>query len=670
MYERPSGLEPGVSAELQAYAGMAGQHCENIHLARNILNGGELSPGMAARHDQPRHLSGCSRLLNMVPLPCGGLTKRPGFEHMGMAANPLPEAHARLVPFIFSAAESRMLEFYQSGSSCRLRVWLPDGAFHEPDIILPWDGSWLRDISFSQSADVLFCAHSAFPPAKICRHGDNDWTYETINWLPSIPAPQIAAIEAIGDIPAGENSRQTLSYVATAIDAETGAESLPTAAATIENVAPLSQTYYIQISITPQAGASEYRIYKKSAGVHGYIGRITDAGENTFEDRNLEPDTTDTPPNARNPFAAPGEYPSLVFLHQQRLGYAASSRRPLTVWMSQAGNYESMAASIPPDDDDAIEATLAAPQANRILWAQSDRNGLAIGTEGGEWLLIASDGSAISPKDLSFQPQTYHGSQPGLDVLRAGSSLLFMQRGGSVVRDISYSFQDARYNSSDLSLLARHILRDNPCRAWCWQPEPYGIVWCALADGTIAALTYLREHDVVGWHRHQTAGFVEDLASIPAPDGDWQVWATIIRDNVRRIERLAPFYEGSGTPHHTDGAAKATFSARCIPCMPEAQLQTGSTFCRIRKINAIKIRVINSEPFTARVSAQNHAPARPTPVPPRGAKFTTEADWNCPISGGWAEAPKIELIMDGPGPVTILGLIIAMEISPLAGGQR
>ena len=43
-----------------------------------------------------------------------------------------------------------------------------------------------------------------------------------------------------------------------------------------------------------------------------------------------------------------------------------------------------MAASVPPKDDDAMEVTLAATQANRIVWLQPDRTSLAFGTEGSE----------------------------------------------------------------------------------------------------------------------------------------------------------------------------------------------------------------------------------------------------------------------------------------------
>jgi len=669
---RPDGSyfqHPAVVQRLQAL----GEHQAQagcLFVVKNVLNGGEISPHMGARFDQPRCQTGNEYLLNMIPLPQGGLTKRPGMKHMG---EPLHTQAVRLVPFVFSSRESRILEFSGTADRLTMRVWMPDGTLAGAPFMLNlpgWTGNDLEGMSFAQSADVIFLAHTAHVPAKISRYGDTDWRYEIINWMPSIASPVIILAGTVGSIPSGENSRTSYSYVATVIDAETGEESMASGAVTVENAAPLTQTYYVAVTIQAVEQASEYRVYKKKGGVYGYIGRVLqpEDGENpVFEDRNMGADTEDTPPNARNPFHEPGLYPGVVFLHQQRLGYAASLYQPLTIWLSQAGNFESMAASIPPADDDAIEVTLAATQANRILWCQSDRNTLAVGTEGGEWILSGTEGGALTPSDLSFQPQTYHGSQGGLPVLRAGNALLYLQRGGRVVREYGYTFSADRYESSDLSLLARHMLRDSPVKAWAWQGEPYSVVWCVLESGELVGLTYMREHDVVGWHRHETAGQVRDVTAIPGEDGNHQVWLVVERNGGMRIETLAPFFEG-GDPAlavHTDGREKATFAARCVPCLPESSLENGSTFLRIRKLNAIKCRVLHSRPFLARVG---DGPALPVPV--RGADYAVVADWALPLGAGWRDGDRLELIFDGPEPVTLLGMVIVVELAELAGGQH
>ncbi len=259
-----------------------GQGNGAVFTAHNALNGGELSPHMLARFDQPRYQTGCEVLENMVPLSQGGITRRPGLSPVGTPAHDGSDCCAvRLIPFVFSADQSRMLEFSGHRGSVTMRVWGSDGKLirlenGEPFTLeLPgWRAEDLAGLSTAQSADVIFTAHRNHPPARICRYGDTDWRYEVINWMPSIEAPVITSIRAVGEIPQGENSRTSYSYVATAIDGQTGEESLPSAVAVLENVAPLSQTYHVEITVGEVPGASEYRIYKKKGGVFGYVGRI------------------------------------------------------------------------------------------------------------------------------------------------------------------------------------------------------------------------------------------------------------------------------------------------------------------------------------------------------------------------------------------------------------
>ena len=183
----------------------------------------------------------------------------------------------------------------------------------------------------------------------------------------------------------------------------------------------------------------------------------------TFEDRNITPDTADTPPEPRDPWNDPDfpddGYPALVFFTSKGSAFARTYKRPMTIWMSQSGIYESMAAATPPLDDHAIEVTMAGTQCNRILWCCSDRNILLHRHRGRRMDIDRRGGRRAYPSNLMFQPQTYYGSAPlGQDAIRAASSLLFVQFGAKSIREFCYTFQSDSYQSADLSVLARHIL--------------------------------------------------------------------------------------------------------------------------------------------------------------------------------------------------------------------
>ncbi|MCP4991634.1 MAG: hypothetical protein GY928_37915, partial [Colwellia sp.] len=73
--------------------------------------------------------------------------------------------------------------------------------------------------------------------------------------------------------------------------------------------------------------------------------------------------------------------------------------------------------------------------------------------------------------------------------------------------------------------------------------EPDSILWCVRDDRTLIGLTYQREHQVWGWHRHTTLGEVESAASI-LEDGRSAVYLIVKRNingtEVRHIERMEP----------------------------------------------------------------------------------------------------------------------------------
>lgn len=831
-----------------------------IFHTQNVLNGGEISPLLRGRVDQPRYNTGTRETLNFVPMPQGGATRRPGTRYLGTAKSQT----SRLVPFVFSETQGRILEFGDK----TMRVWLPDGTLitddsGEPYVVeTPFADSDLRAMRFAQSADVIYFAHPAYPPCKLSRYSDNDWRWTTLTFMPSIAAPQQPALQILDkradDDKPKNPSRTDYSYLVTAIDGETGEESSASPAATIEAEALNSVDYHIRITWPAVSGASEYRIYKKKTGVFGFIGRAskddtttatttlqgidiggyrfsrtaddlyvsvltqsvenpdgttttvvtgvkvgktgvlvqqtypawynaslrklfvyhendeqgvpagwigvdnvpsgyegeygsftsyTGFGQNSeypqgfqgdiqanpvffytyaqyYDDKNIGADTEDTPIEHKNPFEGSGNYPSQVFFHQQRLGFAATANRPITIWLSRTGDFESMASSVPPKDDDAIEVTLAATQANRIVWLQPDRNALAFGTEGSEWTLQSSEGVVLTPSTVSFQLQTTNGGEGTVSALSVGGGVLYVQRGSGAVREFAYNYSADKYLGQDLTLLARHIIKDRDITAWAYQQEPYSTLWCVLSDGTFAGLTYMKEQDVIGWHRHTTDGSILDVAVIPGAPDD-QVWFLVRRPAGVFVERLESFFDSDNLDDaffldsalHYSGEAADTFSglghlsgrtvqifadggtidgltvsaggelklkspaksvhiglpytSRVIPNLPEVQTQQGWTLMHNRKIFAVRVRTYRSMSFLAGI-AGNLSPIVDRHI--KGGAFSVRpffsdgTDLNMETCGGWSSESPLVFEVSSATPLTILAIVTTMDIAPYAGG--
>ena len=117
---------------------------------------------------------------------------------------------------------------------------------------------------------------------------------------------------------------------------------------------------------------------------------------------------------------------------------------------------------------------------------------------------------------------------------------------------------------------------------------------------------------------------------------------------------------------YTDGPWNAPYESVCIPHLPETTLQNGSTYMRVRKLNAVKAQVVNCKPFVAKIGdgPWMNVPERlPDPKYTGGPTF-----WNLPIAGGWRENADLVLKFTD-GPATVLGILATLELADLAGSQ-
>lgn len=288
------------------------------------------------------------------------------------------------------------------------------------------------------------------------------------------------------------------------------------------------------VSWTAAAEAESYNVYRRDNGLYGFIGRTE---LTSFTDENIDPDTTDTPPKAKNPFLGTNNYPSTAGFFQQRRLFGNSTNYRQRIWMTQTGNFDNFSTSSPARDDDPITATIAALRVNEIRHFVPLTD-LLILTSGGEWNVSGVD-DVITPSGIQVTPQSYYGAEK-LKPLVAGDISIFMQP-GSTVRDLGYKFESDAYAGNDISILARHLFDDFTVVAWDFAPAPYSMVWAVRDDGVALAQTYLREQEIFGWSTHKTLGDFKDVASVRESVDDavyFIVSRTVGARAVSYIERL------------------------------------------------------------------------------------------------------------------------------------
>lgn len=162
----------------------------------NSFNAGELSPYLYAREDVDKYQAGCQELENFVPLPYGGVSRRPSIEYI---SNTKDNKEIRLFPFTFNVEESFMLEigntgtdsttgyfrFYKNGQP--ISIAGNGGIFEVGHNYL---SSEINDLKFTQSADVLFIVHPNHPVSTLTRtsaQNDTSWQFSEYDFNTGYP---------------------------------------------------------------------------------------------------------------------------------------------------------------------------------------------------------------------------------------------------------------------------------------------------------------------------------------------------------------------------------------------------------------------------------------------------------------------------------------------------
>ena len=224
------------------------------------------------------------------------------------------------------------------------------------------------------------------------------------------------------------------------------------------------------------------------------------------------------------------------------------------MWFSKVGIYSDHGISSTLVDDDALDLRVGAKKSNAIRWIQSGTK-LILGTVGTENMVTSATGDGpVTALSKYLKPGSFNGCAD-LHPVEVGNALLYVQLHGKVLRELLYSWENDLFAGEELTLLATHITRQYPIIGMAFQSYPYKVLWCVRSDGMLLGLTYYREHQVFGWHRHPTDGKVESVAVIPGTNED-EVWFIVQRDingsTVRYVERLHETFSGGTFNDMTD----------------------------------------------------------------------------------------------------------------------
>lgn len=233
---------------------------------------------------------------------------------------------------------------------------------------------------------------------------------------------------------------------------------------------------------------------------------------------------------AEQAFGVRQGYPACVALYQQRLVYACTESEPNALFFSHSSreyrNFDSYDAALATSG---IFLRLSNPGGSRICWIEPKRD-LWAGCDNTVFKLYSSDSAAAFSASTAKADNEAAYPSAELDAVSIENVLVHVSGSRRMMREIAYTLEQDSWKSIQISLFGEHMLREGRVNQLAWQSEPYGLLWFIREDGSLCCMTYMREQNVVAFHRHPMPNcVVESMCTIPDSNGYDQLWLSTKR---------------------------------------------------------------------------------------------------------------------------------------------
>ncbi len=554
----------------------------------NTFNGGEISPKLDARVDYQRYYSSCRILENCIPIPQGGVMRRPGSYFVYEVKDSTKKV--RLLGFHFSTVQAYILEFGEN----YIRFYKDNGIILSAgvpyEVVTTYTEAELFELKFVRSADVLYILHPSHPPAKLTRLAHASWTLANVVFTYDDPETITGAtqanpcvvtvtghgfeagdeviIESVVGMTELNNRLFSVSAPATNTVALKGVDS-SAYAAYVSGGTMTRNPYNGQAKAI--TGITKANPAVVSCTAHGYtngttvlirdVVGMTEVNDKVFTVTVVNANSFSIGVNSgaygvyssggkvrAKPFTATNEYPSCGAFFEQRLLLALNQ----TVWGSRSGDYENF--QMGSDADHSFSYTIASDKVDAIQWMIA-QDYCMLGTIGGVWKLWGgSSEEPITPSSVTAKKQTGFGAM-NIEPELVDDIVFFVQRGGRRVRELAYSFEKDGFTATDMSILAEHIAKGTSAltsgiRDLDYQAEPFNILWATRKDGQLIGLVRDKAQQVAGWCRQVTGKTdsttwdeIESVGVITSESEEDQVWVAVKRTIDGATKRYVEYFK-------------------------------------------------------------------------------------------------------------------------------
>jgi hypothetical protein len=466
------------------------------------FSAGEISPLTRGRFDSEFYARGLETGENYMPLPFGGMTRRPGTflcdeifkgdigEHLLIPwdqkypDDPLNDWRAMIVVWeTFTGADY----YLKAGVITDVGNW-GYGTYIDLTPLLVPSGVEYRfgeHAKYDKVDNTLFFACKGIPPFELVNDGTTTgWDFQFTSFN-AVPWNEIDYFSN-GDI----ITHGASNYIALDISKDTS----------------ISQA---NIDIEPGVHVDSAKYWKAYSG-------------------DIGPDF--------NAAVVAGDYnycPSAVVADSGRLIYAGSPAEPLSMWGSRIRHPRAFNTGLA--DNAAWKHTLSSNSTDIIQWMVSTEM-LIVGTTTSEFV-ISGGAFGITPTNIQVETKTAHGScdvQP----IQYNELVVFMQSDRRQVRGYSYQDTIGRYYAAHMNIAASHIYGTS-IKQMALVRSPRPAILSTKGNGEIVRFDYDRQASLNAFFRWKTSGTdsFKAIGVLPAKDSEEDlVFVTTLRGGTTYLE--------------------------------------------------------------------------------------------------------------------------------------
>lgn len=552
------------------------------------FSSGEIDPQLRWRTDAAAYANGAARLRNVALLNGGGVMRRPGTKHLALLGG-----RTRLVAFDYGVGQSYVLAF----SNQRLDIYDLDGVVlqtvftHPIATNLRWQTAQLFEMTVTQTADVMLVCHPAWPPQLIRRTSATSFSVTDFAFDQAVDGKQVYqpyykfADDSVTLSPSSLSGSATFTasaavfapgHVGTRLRWH-GVEALVTAyLGPTQLTAQFLRLPEPRLDLDPFKSELGTRTIEVTHVAHGFAtGAVVEfSGANGFAgigagDLNgartitvLDDDrysftaggTTNatvsedgggsnvmfsaTAIASRNweeqSFSPVNGWPAACAFHEGRLWFGGTPAQPDGLWSSAISRFFNFAVGEGLDDE-SIQISIGSEDVSSVRHLVSNRD-LQIFTASGEFVVPRNSQNGITPASVRVTRQTPYGASSVPPRVFDGATL-FVQAAGKAVREFIYTDGQAAYASTDVSLLASHLLNAPRDMAVLYGTPERGEQYAFIVngDGTLAVFHSARAEQLAGWVPwSMSSGSIDAVCTVGNA-----VYVSVLRGDSYSLERFA-----------------------------------------------------------------------------------------------------------------------------------